>query len=129
MEAAAGASFSGLRALVAMKNFGLNVASDFLYPLVYSGVKGGLVLLVADDPSCWSSAQSEDNSRGHVFKAHIPTLEPSTPQECKEFIKLAFDFSEKFKIPVMVRETTRVAFQTEIVTLGEIKKGREKPSL
>ena len=126
LEAAAGASFSGLRALVAMKNFGLNVASDFLYPLVYSGVKGGLVLLVADDPSCWSSAQSEDNSRGHVFKAHIPTLEPSTPQECKEFIKLAFDFSEKFKIPVMVRETTRVAFQTEIVTLGEIKKGERK---
>ncbi|MFA5083760.1 MAG: thiamine pyrophosphate-dependent enzyme [Candidatus Paceibacterota bacterium] len=123
MEAAAGASFCGLRSLVAMKNFGLNVASDFLYPLVYSGVKGGLVIVVADDPSCWSSAQSEDNSRGHVLKAHIPTLEPSTPQECKEFVKLAFALSEKYKIPVMVRETTRVALQSGIVALNEIKKG------
>jgi len=126
LEAAAGASFSGLRSLVAMKNFGLNVASDFLYPLVYSGVKGGLVLVVADDPSCWSSAQSEDNSRGHVLKAHIPTLEPSTPQECKEFIKLAFNLSEEFKIPVMIRETTRVAFQADTVVLGEIKKGKKR---
>ncbi|MEK7624704.1 MAG: thiamine pyrophosphate-dependent enzyme [Patescibacteria group bacterium] len=126
LEVAAGASFSGLRTLVAMKNFGLNVASDFLYPLAYSGVKGGLVILVADDPSCWSSAQSEDNSRGHILKAHIPTLEPSTPRECKEFVKLAFNLSEKFKIPVIVRETTRVAFQTEVVTLGEIKKGERK---
>jgi len=123
MEVAAGASFCGLRSLVAMKNFGLNVASDFLYPLVYSGVKGGLVILVADDPSCWSSAQTEDNSRGHVLKAHIPTLEPSTPQECKDFIKLAFEISEKFRIPVMVRETTRVALQSGIVSLGEFGKG------
>lgn len=126
LEAGAGASFCGLRSLVAMKNFGLNVASDFLYPLVYSGVKGGLVIVVADDPSCWSSAQSEDNSRGHILKAHIPTLEPSTPQECKEFTKLAFELSEKFEIPVMIRETTRVALQSGIVALDEIKKGKNK---
>ncbi|MDP3052443.1 MAG: thiamine pyrophosphate-dependent enzyme [bacterium] len=126
LEAGAGASFCGLRSLVAMKNFGLNVASDFLYPLVYSGVKGGLVIVVADDPSCWSSAQSEDNSRGHILKAHIPTLEPSTPQECKEFTKLAFELSEKFKIPVMIRETTRVALQSGLVNLGEIKKENRK---
>ncbi len=126
MEAAAGASFCGLRSLVAMKNFGLNVASDFLYPLVYSGVKGGMVIVVADDPSCWSSAQSEDNSRGHVIKAHIPTLEPSTPQECKDFTKLAFEFSEKFEIPVMIRETTRVALQAGLVKLDEIKEGKRK---
>ena len=126
LEAAAGASFCGLRTLVAMKNFGLNVASDFLYPLVYSGIKGGMVIVVADDPSCWSSAQSEDNSRGHVLKAHIPTLEPSTPQECKDFTKLAFNLSERFKIPVMIRETTRVALQSGIVSLAEIKKQNKK---
>ena len=63
MEAGAGASFSGLKTLVAMKNFGLNVASDFFLPLVYSGIKGPMVLLVADDPSCWSSAQTEENTR------------------------------------------------------------------
>jgi len=121
MEAAAGASFCGLRSLVAMKNFGLNVASDFFYPLVYSGVKGGMVIILADDPSCWSSAQSEDNTRGHALKAHIPTLEPATPEECREFTKLAFEMSEKFKIPVMIRETTRVALQSGPVVLGEIK--------
>lgn len=126
LETAAGASFCGLRTLMAMKNFGVNVASDFLYPLVYSGVKGGLVIAVADDPSCWSSAQSEDNSRGHVLKAHLPTLEPSTPEECKEFVKLAFKLSEKFKIPVMIRETTRLALQSGLVSLGEIKKGNNK---
>jgi indolepyruvate ferredoxin oxidoreductase alpha subunit len=126
LETAAGASFCGLRTLMAMKNFGVNVASDFLYPLVYSGVKGGLVIVVADDPSCWSSAQSEDNSRGHVLKALLPTLEPSTPQECKEFTKLAFKLSEKFKIPIMIRETTRVALQAGLVSLGEIKKGNSK---
>jgi indolepyruvate ferredoxin oxidoreductase alpha subunit len=126
LEAAAGASFCGLRTLVAMKNFGLNVASDFLYPLVYSGIKGGMVIVVADDPSSWSSAQSEDNSRGHVLKAHIPALEPSTPQECKDFTKLAFALSERFKIPVMIRETTRSALQSEMVSLGEIKRRKEK---
>lgn len=126
MEAAAGASFCGLRSLVAMKNFGLNVASDFFYPLVYSGIKGGMVIVIADDPSCWSSAQSEDNSRGYALKAHIPVLEPSTPEECREFTKLAFDISEKFKIPVMLRETTRVALQSGLVNLGEIKKENRK---
>jgi len=126
METAAGASFSGLRSLVAMKNFGLNVASDFFYPLIYSGVPKGMVIVVADDPSCWSSAQSEDNSRWHDLKAKIPTLEPSTPQECKNFIKIAFDLSEKYNIPVMIRETTRVSHQSAPVILGEIKKGRNK---
>ena len=115
MEAAAGASFSGLRSLVAMKSFGLNVASDFLIPLVYSGVRGGMVIITADVPNCWSSAQSEEDSRVFAYLAHIPTLEPSTPQECKDFTKLAFEISEKFKIPVMVRLTTRVAHQRSIV--------------
>ena len=121
LEAAAGASFCGLRSLVAMKHFGLNVASDFLIPLCYSGIKGGMVLLVADDPNCWSSAQSEQNTRAFAYLAHIPILEPSSPQESKDFIKLAFELSEEFKIPVMIRHTTRVSHQSAPVILGEIK--------
>ena len=124
MEAAAGAAFSGLRSLAAMKNFGLNVASDFLLPLVYSGIKAGMVILVADDPSCWSSAQEEENTRAFAYLAHIPILEPSTPQECKDFIKLAFELSEKFAIPIMVRETTRVSHQSAPVKLEKIKPGQ-----
>ncbi len=123
LEAAAGASFSGLKTMVAMKNFGLNVASDFLLPLCYSGIKGEMVILVADDPSCWSSAQSEENTRGFAHLAHIPILEPSDPQECKDFTKLAFGLSKKFKLPIIIRETTRVALQAAPVRLEEIVKG------
>lgn len=126
MEAACGASLSGVRSLVAMKNFGLNVASDFLYPLVYTGVNGGMVIIVGDDVSCWSSAQSEDNTRFNILKAHIPALEPSNPQECKDFTKLAFDISEKFSIPVIIRGTTRVLHQSSVVSLGKIKKIKKK---
>ena len=121
LEAAAGASFCGLRSLIAMKHFGLNVASDFLMPLCYSGIKGGMVLLVADDPNCWSSAQSEQNTRAFAYLAHIPILEPSNPQESKDFTKLAFELSEKFKIPIIIRHTTRVSHQSAPVILGEIK--------
>jgi len=126
LEAGAGASFSGLKTLVAMKHFGLNVASDFLMPLLYSGVKGGMVIVVADDPNCWSSAQSEQDSRAFAYLAHIPILEPSDPQECKDFTKLAFQLSEKFKIPIMIRETTRVALQAAPVKLGKIVNGRRR---
>jgi len=120
LEAGIGASFSGLKTLVAMKNFGLNVCLDALFPLTYTGTKGPMVIIVADDPSCYSSAQSEENSRGLVLATHIPTLEPSDPQECKDFTKLAFQISEKFKIPVMIRTTTRVAHQKMPVKLGKI---------
>jgi indolepyruvate ferredoxin oxidoreductase alpha subunit len=120
MEAAAGAALSGFKSLVAMKHFGLNVASDFLHTLMYSGIEGSMVIFVADDPSCWSSAQSEQNTRFYSLMAHIPTLEPSTPQEFKDFTKFAFELSEKFKIPVMIRSTTRASHQSGPVTLGEI---------
>lgn len=123
LEAAGGAAFSGLNTLMAMKNFGVNVASDFLLPLCYSGLTGSMVILVADDPSCWSSAQSEENTRGFGRLAHIPIIEPSTPQECKDFTKLAFKLSKRFKLPIIVRETTRVALQTAPVELGQIVKG------
>ena len=126
MEAAVGAAFSGLKCLVAMKNFGLNLAVEPLLPAMYTGVKGSLVLMVSDDPSCWSSAQSEENTRPYVYLAHIPTLEPSDPQECKEFTKLAFELSDKFKIPIMIRLTTRVSHQQQSVTLDELKKPQNR---
>src|SRR4030042_799072 len=90
LEAAIGASFSGLKTLVAMKNFGLNVCLDALFPFVYTGSKGPTVIIVADDPSCHSSAQSEENSRGVLLSTHIPVLEPSDPQECKDFVKFGY---------------------------------------
>ncbi len=121
LEAGIGASFSGLKTLVVMKNFGLNVCLDALLPFAYTGTKGPTVIIVADDPSCHSSAQSEENSRGFAYISHIPILEPSDPQECKEFTKLAFQISEKFKIPVIIRTTTRVAHQKMSVELGRIK--------
>ena len=126
LEAAAGASFSGLRSLVAFKHFGMNVASDSLIPLAYTGVEGGMVILVADDPNCWSSAQSEQNSRAYSYLTHLPTLEPSDPQECKDFTKLAFQISEKFKIPVIIRTTTRVSHQKAGVILGRLPKIKRK---
>jgi len=121
LEAAIGASFSGLKCLMAMKNFGTNVALEPLLPFVYTGSKGPTVIISADDPSCHSSAQSEENTRAISYLAHIPTLEPADPQECKDFVKLAFQISEKFKIPVMIRTTTRVAHQKMPVELGKIK--------
>lgn len=122
MEAAVGAAFSGLNCLAAMKNFGLNVAIEALLPTMYTGIKGSLAIMIADDPSCWSSAQSEENSRAYSYLGHIPTIEPSDPQECKEFIKLAFEISDKFKIPIITRTTTRVSHQQQAITLDKIKR-------
>jgi len=126
LEAGIGASFSGLKTLVAMKNFGMNVALDALLPFVYTGAKGATVIIVADDPSCHSSAQSEENSRGVAYLAHIPILEPSDPQECKDFVKLGFQISERYNIPVIVRTTTRVAHQKMPVILSAIKNPKSK---
>jgi indolepyruvate ferredoxin oxidoreductase alpha subunit len=126
LEAAIGASFSGLKCLVAMKHFGLNVASDSLMPFCYTGSKGPTVIVVADDPSCWSSGQSEQNTRGYAYLAHIPTLEPSDAQEAKDFTKLGFEISERFKIPVIVRTTTRVAHQRMPVIVQETETRKQK---
>ena len=129
LEAAIGASFSGLTSLVNMKSFGVNVCSDSLFPLAYTGTKGPMVIVIADDPSCWSSAQSEQDSRGYSNMSHIPTLEPSDPQECYDFTKLAFEISEKFNTPVILRPTTRVSHQRAVVNVDadvkrtELKKG------
>jgi len=126
LEAAVGASFSGLKTLVTMKNFGLNVCSEVLLPLCYTGTKGPMVIIVGDDPNCWSSAQTEENSRAYSLMAHIPTLEPSDAQECYDFTKLAFEISDKFKIPVMVRTTIRVAHQRAPVEFEEAEKKQLK---
>ena len=121
LEASIGASFSGLKCLVAMKNFGLNVCADPLLPFLYTGCKGPTVLAIGDDPGCWSSAESEENTRGFSYLGHIPTLEPADPAECREYVKLAFQLSEKYQLPVIVRFTTRVAHQKMPVKVGEIK--------
>lgn len=99
LEVAAGASYCDVRAAVVMKHVGLNVAADPLMTLAYTGVKGGLVLVVADDPGCFSS-QNEQDSRRYAQFAKIPCLDPSTPQEAYEFAKYAFALSELFEIPV-----------------------------
>jgi len=119
LEAGIGASYSGLKTLVAMKNFGLNVASDAFLPFVYTGTVGPTVVVVADDPSCHSSGQSEENTRGFADLAHAPILEPADAQEAKDFTKLGFEISKKFSIPVILRITTRVAHQKMPV---EVKK-------
>lgn len=126
LEAAIGASFSGLKSLVNMKSFGINVCSDALLPLAYTGTKAPMVIVVADDPSCYSSAQSEQDSRGYAFLAKIPVLDPADPQECYEFTKLGFEISEKFNIPVILRTATRAAHQRAVVNFEEEKGDNKK---
>lgn len=116
LESAIGASFSGLKSLVNMKSFGINVCSDSLFPLAYTGTKAPMVIFVGDDPSCHSSAQSEQDSRGYAYLSKIPVLDPSSPQECYNLTKLGYEISEKFNIPVILRSTTRVAHQRAPVT-------------
>jgi len=123
LEVAAGASFAGARSLTAMKMVGLNVASDTLISLAYTGVKGGLVIVAADDPDCFSS-QNEQDSRYYALLANIPCLEPSNSQEAKDMLLSAFEISEKLKLPVMLRMATRVSHTRGIVTFGPIR--REK---
>jgi len=121
LESAIGASFSGLRSLVNMKSFGINVCADALLPLAYTGTKAGMVIVIADDPSCWSSAQTEQNTRAYAYVSHLPVLEPSDPQECYDFVKAGFEISEKFNIPVILRTTTRVNHQRALVNFEEVK--------
>ena len=114
VESALGASFAGARAFAAMKHVGLNVAADPLYTAAYTGVNGGLVIAVADDPGMHSS-QNEQDSRHHAIASKVPMLEPSDSQECKDFAMLAYDISEEFDTPVLVRTATRVAHSQSAV--------------
>lgn len=116
METAIGASFAGARSFCGMKHVGLNVAADPLYTAAYIGVNGGMVIAVADDPGMHSS-QNEQDSRHHAIASKVPMVEPSDSGECKEFTKLAYEISEGFDTPVIVRMSTRVAHSQSIVEL------------
>jgi indolepyruvate ferredoxin oxidoreductase alpha subunit len=117
-EVAGGVSMGGARALVTMKHVGLNVAADPLFTQSYSGVGGGLVYLVADDPGMHSS-QNEQDTRNLATAAHVPVLEPSDSQEALAFTRAAFELSERFDTPVIVRMTTRVSHGKSLVEHGE----------
>ena len=118
MEVAAGVAYTGARAMVTMKQVGLNVASDPLMCLSYIGVEGGLVVAVADDPGPWSS-QTEQDTRSFARHANLPVFDPSSPEEAYEMVQAAFELSEEFKLPVLLRPTTRVCHASSTVILKE----------
>ncbi|MBR6779676.1 MAG: indolepyruvate ferredoxin oxidoreductase subunit alpha [Clostridia bacterium] len=118
METAFGASLAGVRSACAMKHVGLNVAADPLFTLSYTGVNAGLLICVADDPGMHSS-QNEQDSRHYAIASKVPMLEPSDSTESYEFAKAAFELSEQFDTPVILRMCTRIAHSQSIVTIGE----------
>ncbi|AGF76684.1 indolepyruvate ferredoxin oxidoreductase, alpha subunit [Desulfocapsa sulfexigens DSM 10523] len=121
LEVAIGASFAGARAFATMKHVGVNVAADPLFTVSYTGVRGGLVVLTADDPEMHSSQNEQDN-RNYAYAAKLPMLEPSEPAEAKELLKDAFELSEKFDTPVLFRITTRVAHVKGVLSKGDMRK-------
>lgn len=118
LEAAFGASLSGVRSFAGMKHVGLNVAADPLFTMAYTGVNGGLVAVVADDMGMHSS-QNEQDSRHYAAAAKVPMLEPSDSAECLAFAKAAYEISEQFDTPVLLRLSTRVSHSRSLVALGE----------
>ncbi len=118
LDVAMGASFQGVRALAVMKHVGLNVAADALMSMTYIGVNGGLVIVVCDDPGIHSS-QNEQDTRVFARFAMVPVLEPSDAEEALEFTRMAFELSEKFDTPVILRSTTRLSHTRSPVALGE----------
>ncbi len=118
LEVAIGAALAGEKAIAIMKHVGVNVAADPLFTVSYTGTNGALVIITADDPSLHSSQNEQDN-RNYARFAKIPMLEPADPQEAKEFIKLAFEISEKFDTPVFLRSTTRVSHSKAVVSLED----------
>ena len=118
VETAIGASFGGARAFAAMKHVGLNVAADPVFTSSYTGINAGLIIAVADDPGMHSS-QNEQDSRNYAIASKIPMLEPSDSTECRDFVGIAYEISEKFDTPVFLRLTTRIAHSQSLVELGE----------
>lgn len=118
LQVAAGAALAGARAMASMKHVGMNVAADALMTLAYTGIKGGLMIVIADDPNVHSS-QNEQDSRNWARFGKIPMLEPGDAQECYEFTKAAFDISEKFDTPVILRTVTRIAHADSLVQAGK----------
>ncbi|MBN2374643.1 indolepyruvate ferredoxin oxidoreductase subunit alpha [bacterium] len=126
LEVAAGACWAGARSVVTMKHVGLNVAADPLMTLSYLGVKGGLAVIVCDDPGMHSS-QNEQDTRHYARLGKIPLLEPSDSQEAKDFVRFAMDISERFCTPVIIRSTTRISHSRSLVSLGERAEQGQKP--
>ena len=126
MEVAAGASVAGVRTMVCMKHVGMNVAADPMFTFAYTGVNGGAVIVVADDPGMHSS-QNEQDSRFYARSAHIPMLEPSDSDEARRFVKTACEISERYDTPVILRTTTRLAHSQSTVTFGERVETETKP--
>ncbi len=120
MEAAFGASLAGRRVFCGMKHVGLNVAADPLYTMAYTGVNGGVIIGVADDPGMHSS-QNEQDSRHHAIAAKVPMLEPSDSAESLEFVKIAYELSEEYDTPVIIKMCTRVAHSQSVVETSERK--------
>ncbi len=118
LEVAIGASIAGARAMCCMKHVGLNVAADPLFTSSYTGVNGGLVIVVADDPGMHSS-QNEQDSRFYALASHVPMLEPSDSEECRIFTKLAFEISEEYDCPVILRLTTRISHSRGLVNIQD----------
>jgi len=121
VEVAAGAANSGVRTLTAMKHVGLNVAADAVMTLAYIGVKGGYVIVTADDPGCYSSQNEQDN-RFYALLSNLPCLEPSNAQEAKEMTISAVEISEKLELPILLRPTTRVSHTRGPVIYGKLRK-------
>jgi indolepyruvate ferredoxin oxidoreductase alpha subunit len=121
VQVAAGAANCGVKALSAMKHVGLNVAADMVMTLAYVGVRGGYVIVTADDPECYSS-QNEQDSRYYALLSNLPCLEPSNPQEAKEMTVSAVEISEKLELPVFLRTTTRVNHTRGPVEYGSVVK-------
>jgi len=128
LDSAIGAAFAGARALTAMKHVGVNVAADSLMSASYTGVRAGLVLVSADDPGTFSSQNEQDN-RQYARFAKIPCLEPSDSQEAKDFTALAFEISEQFDTPVLLRSTTRLSHGKSAVEVDVPKERGEQPPL
>ncbi len=120
LEVALGASVAGARTICSMKHVGLNVAADPLFTASYTGVSGGLVIVTADDPGMHSSQNEQDN-RNYAKAAKLPMLEPADSAECREYTMAAFELSERFDCPVLLRLTTRIAHSRSIVETGEKK--------
>ena len=123
-EVAYGAAITGVRSLCAMKHVGLNVAADPVFAAAYNGVTGGFVIVTADDPSMHSSQNEQDN-RYYARAAKLAMVEPSDSQECLDFMKTAYEISERFDVPVLFRTTTRISHSKSLVTFGE----RQEPEL
>ena len=128
LEVGIGAALAGAKAMVVMKHVGVNVAADPLFTLSYTGTNGALVIITADDPSLHSSENEQDN-RNYAKFAKIPMIEPADSQEAKDYIKIAFDLSERFDTPVFFRTTTRVSHSKSVVTLGDLSAVNDRTAI